>query len=153
MKVAFVFCDTFLCGRYAHCGMALKDISHLQPLWHNMTEGLHVEVEEDRGINDGFAGLVLISDEIFTPQNQQSPPKSQISTKNTNKERKSRNSVTINKNMKNTNNSNSNSSSSSQISINENEECIVDLQAMQHQNRHTSHNTTKQNNSNSLKPI
>ncbi|ETO32057.1 hypothetical protein RFI_05060, partial [Reticulomyxa filosa] len=55
-KVAFIFRDTFECGRFVHSGMAVGDISHVYCLLQSQNEDL-LEYDERRGIVQGFAGL------------------------------------------------------------------------------------------------
>ncbi|ETO18382.1 hypothetical protein RFI_18881 [Reticulomyxa filosa] len=65
-KVAFLFRDSFECGKFVHSGMAVGDIDHVYSLLHSQTEDL-IEYDEQRGLVEGFAGLVLLSDEIYSP--------------------------------------------------------------------------------------
>ncbi|ETO25839.1 hypothetical protein RFI_11298 [Reticulomyxa filosa] len=65
-KVAFVFRDTFQCGKFVHSGMAIGDIHHVYSLSQSQNEDL-IEYDDSRGIIEGFAGLVLLSDDIYTP--------------------------------------------------------------------------------------
>lgn len=68
IKTGFVFRDTFLCMRYVHSGMHVWDIAHVCCLGFNdgIDNGL-LEYDEMFGIQEGFAGLVLLSDKIFDP--------------------------------------------------------------------------------------
>merc|ERR1712107_856945 len=64
-KVAFLFCDTFKCQRFVHSGMDVCDINHVKTIFGLMAESPLMEYDDAKGIVEGFAGLVLLSDEIY----------------------------------------------------------------------------------------
>jgi len=64
-KVAFIFSDTFRSKRFVHSGMEICDINHVKSLFGLMAESPLMDYDENRGIVEGFAGLVLLSDEVW----------------------------------------------------------------------------------------
>jgi len=64
-KIAFNFCDTFRAQRFVHSGMEVCDINHVKSLYGVMAGSQLMEYDENRGIVEGFAGLVLLSDQVW----------------------------------------------------------------------------------------
>eukprot|EP01084_Bolivina_argentea_P004424 8412_1 len=64
-KVAFIFRDTFKGLRFVHSGMEVCDINHVKSLAGYMSESPLMEFDDAKGITEGFAGLVLLSDEVY----------------------------------------------------------------------------------------
>lgn len=64
-KIAFIFRDTFKGQRFIHSGMEVCDINHVKSLFGLMAESPLMEYDDQRGIVEGFAGLVLLSDDIW----------------------------------------------------------------------------------------
>ncbi len=81
-KVAFIFKDTFKGQQFVHSGMEVCDINHVKSLCGLMAESSLMEYDETKGIIEGFAGLVLISHQIYhkPKQNENDKPPSTTST-------------------------------------------------------------------------
>mmetsp|Transcript_47789 Transcript_47789/g.42867 ORF Transcript_47789/g.42867 Transcript_47789/m.42867 type:complete len:525 (+) Transcript_47789:195-1769(+) len=64
-KIAFIFKDTFKGQRFVHSGMEVCDINHVKSIYGLMAESPLMEYDDQKGIVEGFAGLVLLSDQIW----------------------------------------------------------------------------------------
>ena len=68
-KIAFIFKDTFKGQRFVHSGMEVCDINHVKSIYGLMAESPLMEYDDQKGIVEGFAGLVLLSDQIWYDDN------------------------------------------------------------------------------------
>lgn len=66
-KVAFIFADTFRSQRFVHSGMEVCDINHVKSIFGLVAESPLMDYDDDKGIVEGFAGLVLLADEDWRP--------------------------------------------------------------------------------------
>lgn len=66
-KIAFLFKDSFRCKRFVHSGMEIGDINHVKSLFGLLADSPLMDYDDDKGIVEGFAGLVLLSDEVHLP--------------------------------------------------------------------------------------
>ena len=71
-KVAFIFADTFRSNRFVHSGMEISDINHVKSIFGLMSESPLMDYDESKGIVEGFAGLVLLSDDVY--HEEEAPP-------------------------------------------------------------------------------
>jgi len=67
-KVAFIFADTFRSQRFVHSGMEVCDINHVKSIFGLVAESPLMDYDDDKGIVEGFAGLVLLADEEWHPE-------------------------------------------------------------------------------------
>jgi len=70
-KVAFIFADTFRSQRFVHSGMEVCDINHVKSIFGLVAESPLMDYDDDKGIVEGFAGLVLLADEEWHPEREQ----------------------------------------------------------------------------------
>jgi len=70
-KVAFIFADTFRSQRFVHSGMEVCDINHVKSIFGLVAESPLMDYDDDKGIVEGFAGLVLLADEEWHPESGQ----------------------------------------------------------------------------------
>jgi len=64
-KVAFLFRDSFRAQRFVHSGMEISDINHVKSLFGVTSESPLMDYDDNKGFVEGFAGLVLLSDEVW----------------------------------------------------------------------------------------
>lgn len=70
-KVAFIFADTFRSQRFVHSGMEVCDINHVKSIFGLVAESPLMDWDDEKGIVEGFAGLVLLADEEWYPEQEQ----------------------------------------------------------------------------------
>jgi len=66
-KVAFIFSDTFRSQRFVHSGMEVCDVNHVKSIFGLVAESPLMDYDDDKGIVEGFAGLVLLADQEWHP--------------------------------------------------------------------------------------
>ena len=71
-------------GIFVHAGMKVCDISHVVPLFGNMTDGYFMDCDEQRCTAEGFAGMVLLAtdDIVETPNRIIANPASRNTSRN-----------------------------------------------------------------------